>query len=72
MVTEHSTESGHRIESPETKVLAKTSGYMDELVRETVDVKLHPDNINREEGFKHIKAWNPTTRILGHSKIHTS
>jgi hypothetical protein len=43
---------------------------MDELVKEAVEIKLHADNINREEGFELGKAWNPNTRFLGHSCAH--
>jgi hypothetical protein len=62
-VAEHSIDSGHRIEFNETEVLAKTSRYMDRLVKEATKINLHPDNINREEGFKLTKAWNPSTRL---------
>jgi hypothetical protein len=65
-VAEHSTESDHQIKFHEARILAKTSGYMDELVRETVDIKSHQDGMNREEGF------DPSASILGHSKTHTS
>jgi hypothetical protein len=44
---------------------------MDRLVKEATEIKLHPDNINREEGFKLSKAWNPSSSILRHSKTHT-
>jgi hypothetical protein len=67
-----STESGHRIKFHESQVLPKTSGYMDWLVNEAIEIKLHPENMNREEGFKPSKAWNPSTRLCGHSNTHTS
>jgi hypothetical protein len=51
-LAEHSTEPGYRIKFHETKVLAKTSGWMDRLVKEATEIKLCPDNVNREEGFK--------------------
>jgi hypothetical protein len=45
-VAEHSTEAGHQIKFHETGVPAKTSGYMDRLVDETVEIKIHPHNKN--------------------------
>lgn len=54
--TEHSFESGHRIMFHETEVLAETSDYMDRLVKAARDIRLHPDNINREKGFKLSKS----------------
>jgi hypothetical protein len=40
----------------ETKTLAQTSGYTDQLVKEAVEIKLHLDNRNREEGFEFSEA----------------
>jgi hypothetical protein len=45
------------------KVLAKTSSYMG-LVKEATEIKLLPDTVNREDGFKLSKAWNPSTSSL--------
>jgi menaquinone-dependent protoporphyrinogen IX oxidase len=47
-VAEHITESGHQIKFREIKGLAKTSGYMDQLVIGAIDMKLHLNNMNRE------------------------
>jgi hypothetical protein len=33
---------------------AKTSGYMDRLPEEIVEIKILPNNVNTEEGFKPI------------------
>jgi hypothetical protein len=38
---EHSIESGHRIKFPETEVLAKRSGSMDQLVKEAIAIIRH-------------------------------
>jgi hypothetical protein len=70
-VAEHNTESSHGMKFRETEALVKLSGYMARLVREAVEMKLRPDNINREEGFKLNKAWNPSTSLLRHSNAHT-
>jgi hypothetical protein len=70
-VVEHSTESSQRIKFHETEVPTKTSGYMDTLVTEAIKTKLHPDNINTQEGFKPRKAWNPSTSLKRHSKTYT-
>jgi hypothetical protein len=67
-VAEHSTESGHSIKIHETEVLAKTSGYMDPLVKYTKEIKLQPE-IQREESFKLSNAWNHSSSLLRHSNI---
>jgi hypothetical protein len=51
------------IKFQETEVLLKTSGHMDRLAKETIAIKLHAKNINREEGFGLSKAWNPGSGV---------
>jgi hypothetical protein len=41
------------------------SGHIDRLVKGT-DIILHPDNIEREEGFKLSNAWNLSTNTQKH------
>jgi hypothetical protein len=41
---------------------------MDRLVEEPIEITLHADNINRQEGFKLSKAWNRRTILQRHSK----
>jgi hypothetical protein len=48
-VVEHTNESGHRVEFRETEILAKISGYMDQLVKEATEIILH-SNIIEESG----------------------
>jgi hypothetical protein len=69
-VAELSTESDHRIEFHQTESLAKKTGYMDRLVAEPTEIKLHPDIINREEGFKLSKALNPSTGLIRRSNTY--
>jgi hypothetical protein len=45
---------------------------MDRLVKEAIEIKLRPDNNNREEGFKLGNAWNPSTSLLRQSNSQTS
>jgi hypothetical protein len=39
--------------------LARTKGYMDRIIKEAIEIKLHPDNINRDGGFILSRAWQP-------------
>jgi hypothetical protein len=58
-----STESGHRIKIHEAEVLVETPGYRGRLLREVIETKLHPDNVNRWEGFKFRRTWNPSISL---------
>jgi hypothetical protein len=46
---------------------SQTSDYMDQLVKETVEIKLHLNSMNRKEIFRLTEAWNPNTRLLWYS-----
>jgi hypothetical protein len=44
--------------------LGTATRYMDCLVREAIEIRLHPDNFNRDDGFKLSYAWHPIIKIL--------
>jgi hypothetical protein len=70
-VAEHSTQSSHRVKFHDPEMLAKTLGNMDRHVKESKEMKFHPDNMNIEEGLKLSKAWSPITSLLRCSNTHT-
>jgi hypothetical protein len=37
---------------------------MDRLIKKAVELKMHPNNFNREEGLVLNKAWKPLLRRL--------
>jgi hypothetical protein len=37
---------GHRIQLQNTTILPAKSRYMDQMIRETTEIKLHPKNMN--------------------------
>jgi hypothetical protein len=39
---------------------------------EAPEIKLHPNNVNRDEGIKLSNACNPRTRILKHINAYRS
>jgi hypothetical protein len=51
--------TGCWIKFHEAEVLAKTSGIMDQLIKDPIEMELHPNNINREQWFKLRKHGNP-------------
>jgi hypothetical protein len=50
-IAEHSIDQGHHMQFHNSSILATNTRYMDHIVREAIEIELHPYNINREVGF---------------------
>jgi hypothetical protein len=65
VVAEHSINLGHRTQP---SILAKKSRYMGRIIGKVIEIELHPNKINMEDGFSLSKSWKPLIRDLREQK----
>jgi hypothetical protein len=62
-VAEQSVDLGHRIQFHNTSILGTKTRYMDRIVREAVEIELHPNKMNTEAVFWRSNSWKPLSPL---------
>jgi hypothetical protein len=63
-VAEQSIDTAHRIDFNDTSKLCTPTRYMDRLVKDAIEIRLHPNNFNTDEGFSVSHTWRPVINML--------
>jgi hypothetical protein len=64
VIVEHSFKSKHLICFDKTRILASAPYYSSHVIREALEIEKHPNNFNREDGYKLSQSWKPIIHRL--------
>ena len=67
-LAEHSQKMRHQLCLEDTKILAKENHYFKRKLREALEIRKHPNNLNRDGGMEISTSWLPP--LLNHNKQH--
>jgi len=63
-LAEHTLHYNHAIKSQDTRVLLTVPGFMDGLIRKMVELELHHNIMNREDGLTSSGVWKLLFRLF--------
>ena len=68
-VAQHALENNHHIGFDETRLIDRTRNYWDRIRREAIEIKLQPNNFNRDSGLHITKGWTPAISALRRLRV---
>ena len=63
-VAQHALENNHHIGFNEARLINRATNYWDRIRREAIEIKLQPNNFNRDSGLHISKVWDPAISAL--------
>ena len=67
-LAEHSVASKHHISLENAKVIINIEHYTMRRIREAIEIEKHPNNLNRDDGWKLSKSWAPIINRIKDAK----
>ena len=55
----HSIKTRHHVRLEDTKILAKENHLFKRRIREAIEIRKHPSNLNRDSGLELSENWLP-------------
>jgi len=69
-LSEHANKTGHHPLWNEVKFIDRDSHRYARRFKEAIHIRVHPDNINRDNGIEIPEAWIPTIRKHNRRLLH--
>ena len=71
-LAERSSKTKHQVCLEDAKIIAREDHYYRRKVREALEIKKHPKNLNRDGGYEISDSWRPLLRQICSSRTHSS
>ena len=63
-LAEHVDKTKHHILMDKVEILARCDKFHERRIREAIEIKLNPNNINRDQGVEISRAWLPIIDLI--------
>ena len=67
-IAEHGITEQHSINFNETKLMARSLGYWDRVIKEAIVIRMERNNFNRDAGYHLSNIWKPLIGRIARDK----